>query len=64
MFSFQILRVDILEDAGRSMNPYIDVGQVEGAFVYGLGLYLQELIVLDPKSGRILTNSTWVCLSL
>ncbi|KAF2904753.1 hypothetical protein ILUMI_01423 [Ignelater luminosus] len=54
----QITRVDILEDTGTSMSPLIDIGQVEGAFIIGLGLWTTEKIVLD-KEGRLLTNRTW-----
>ena len=42
------------------MNPPIDVGQVEGALIMGLGYLLHEREVLDAKTGRTLTNSTWV----
>lgn len=38
----------------------IDVGQVEGAFVMGLGYWLTEQVKFDPQSGRLLTDSTWV----
>ena len=42
------------------MNPELDVGQVEGAFVMGLGFCLTEKIIYDPKTGQNLTNGTWV----
>jgi xanthine dehydrogenase large subunit len=40
----RVLRTDILQDCGRSLNPAIDLGQIEGAFVQGMGwLTMEEL---------------------
>nr|QPF77598.1 aldehyde oxidase 1 [Galleria mellonella] len=54
-----VRRVDLLEDTGRSLSPQIDVGQIEGAFIMGLGYWTSEKIITDPNTGRILTDRTW-----
>ncbi|ESO84055.1 hypothetical protein LOTGIDRAFT_96215, partial [Lottia gigantea] len=55
----QITRVDMMVDCGDSLNPLIDIGQIEGAYVMGLGAVLLEDIVYDPESGKVLNNGTW-----
>jgi len=50
------LRVDILHDVGESLNPGIDRGQVEGAFVQGMGWLTGEELKWDVK-GRLLSHS-------
>ncbi|XP_045537073.1 indole-3-acetaldehyde oxidase [Papilio machaon] len=54
----QVLRVDILEDTGQSISPNLDVGQIEGAFVMGLGLWTCERLQY-ARCGRLLTAGTW-----
>jgi xanthine dehydrogenase large subunit len=41
----RVLKVDILHDVGRSINPAIDIGQIEGAFVQGMGWLTTEQLV-------------------
>jgi len=52
----RVLAVDILHDVGRSLNPAIDLGQIEGAFIQGQGWLTTEELVWD-KQGRLLTHS-------
>jgi xanthine dehydrogenase molybdopterin-binding subunit B len=43
-----------------SLNPVIDIGQIEGAFIMGMGYHLMEDIIHDKKTGRIINAGTWV----
>jgi xanthine dehydrogenase large subunit len=52
----KVLAVDILHDVGRSLNPAIDIGQIEGGFIQGQGWLTTEELVFDAK-GRLLTHS-------
>ena len=56
----QIVRMDILEDCGISLSPEIDIGQVEGAAIMGLGLWTTEKLQYDETTGDLLTMNTWV----
>lgn len=51
----QVLRTDIVMDLGDSLNPAIDIGQVEGGFMQGLGLFTLEEMIYSP-SGTILSR--------
>ena len=53
------VRTDLLEDAGLSTSPLVDIGQVEGAFIMGLGLFTSEEIKHDSTTGELLTKNTW-----
>ncbi|KAA9002801.1 xanthine dehydrogenase molybdopterin binding subunit [Affinibrenneria salicis] len=53
---YRVLRVDILHDAGASLNPMIDIGQVEGGFIQGMGWVTCEELVWDQQ-GRLMTDS-------
>ena len=52
----RVLKVDILHDVGRSLNPAIDRGQIEGAFVQGMGWLTTEQLVWNDK-GLLTTHA-------
>jgi xanthine dehydrogenase large subunit len=53
---YRVLAVDILHDVGRSLNPAIDIGQIEGGFIQGQGWLTTEELVFD-SIGRLLTHA-------
>jgi xanthine dehydrogenase large subunit len=52
----KVTRVDILHDVGHSLNPAIDIGQIEGGFVQGMGWLTTEELVYDID-GRLRTHA-------
>ena len=52
----RVLKVDILHDAGRSINPGLDIGQIEGGFVQGMGWLTTEELVWNAQ-GALATHA-------
>lgn len=52
----RVLKVDILHDVGHSINPAIDIGQIEGGFVQGMGWLTTEELVWNDK-GHLATHA-------
>jgi xanthine dehydrogenase large subunit len=52
----RLLRVDILHDVGRSLNPAIDMGQIEGGFIQGMGWLTMEHLWWNDK-GKLMTHA-------
>lgn len=55
----QVLRTDIVMDLGESINPAIDIGQVEGGFMQGYGLFTLEEMVYSP-AGMVMSRGPGV----
>ena len=54
-----ILSADMLYDCGKSLNPAIDIGQCEGAFMMGVGHVLREKVLFDEHDGALISDGTW-----
>ncbi|GAB3646983.1 xanthine dehydrogenase molybdopterin binding subunit [Ramlibacter alkalitolerans] len=52
----RVLKVDILHDVGHSINPAIDMGQIEGGFIQGMGWLTTEQLVWDAQ-GQLATHA-------
>ncbi|WP_299009301.1 xanthine dehydrogenase molybdopterin binding subunit [uncultured Caulobacter sp.] len=52
----KVTRADILHDVGKSLNPAIDLGQIEGGFIQGMGWLTTEELVYDAQ-GRLRTHA-------
>ncbi|PKU64420.1 indole-3-acetaldehyde oxidase [Dendrobium catenatum] len=53
-----ILQTDIIYDCGQSLNPAVDLGQIEGAFVQGIGFFMCEEY-LSNYDGLVISDGTW-----
>ncbi|EAZ28862.1 hypothetical protein OsJ_12899 [Oryza sativa Japonica Group] len=53
-----ILRSDLVYDCGQSLNPAVDLGQVEGAFVQGIGFFTNEEYTTN-SDGLVINDGTW-----
>lgn len=53
---YKVLRCDVLHDAGQSINPAIDIGQIEGGFVQGMGWLTAEELIWNDK-GKLASDS-------
>ncbi|KAJ8760383.1 hypothetical protein K2173_015050 [Erythroxylum novogranatense] len=53
-----ILRSDIIYDCGQSLNPAVDLGQIEGAFVQGIGFFMLEEYTTNSE-GLVVAEGTW-----
>ncbi|NKB76732.1 MAG: xanthine dehydrogenase molybdopterin binding subunit [Gammaproteobacteria bacterium] len=52
---YKLLRTDIIHDVGNSINPALDIGQIEGGFIQGLGWLTCEELKWNDE-GRLLTD--------
>ena len=53
----RITRADLLHDVGSSLNPALDIGQVEGGFIQGMGWLTMEELVWHPTTGLLTTHA-------
>ena len=53
---WKLLRADVLHDAGQSINPAIDLGQIEGGFIQGMGWLTTEELWWN-RDGRLMTHA-------
>ncbi len=53
----RVLRAEVLHDVGRSLNPALDIGQIEGAFIQGMGWLTTEELHWHPTSGLLTTHA-------
>jgi xanthine dehydrogenase large subunit len=53
---WKLVRADVLHDAGQSINPAIDIGQVEGGFIQGMGWLTTEELWWN-REGRLMTHA-------
>lgn len=53
---YRILKSQIVQDCGKSLNPLLDIGQAEGGFLFGVGYYMTEEMIYTEK-GELISNN-------
>ena len=53
----RVLAADILHDVGHTLNPALDIGQIEGGYIQGMGWMTMEELWWHPQSGRLMTHA-------
>ncbi|MGK0186489.1 MAG: xanthine dehydrogenase/oxidase [Verrucomicrobiales bacterium] len=53
---YRILKSNIVQDCGKSLNPLLDIGQAEGGFLFGVGYYMTEEMIYTEK-GQLVSNN-------
>ncbi|CAN6213746.1 unnamed protein product [Urochloa humidicola] len=53
-----LLSGDLVYDCGKSLNPAVDLGQIEGSFIQGIGFFIYEEYITN-SDGLMISNSTW-----
>ncbi|XP_052742308.1 aldehyde oxidase 1 [Bicyclus anynana] len=56
---FEIIKTEMMVDCGQSINPGIDCGQIEGAFLMGIGYWTSENLVYDSSTGECVSDRSW-----
>ena len=57
-----VQNTEIVYDCGQSLNPSVDVGQIEGGFIMGLGYFMTESVQFQ-SDGTLFSNGTWEVIS-
>ncbi|MFZ9429725.1 MAG: xanthine dehydrogenase molybdopterin binding subunit [Burkholderiaceae bacterium] len=53
----RVVGADILHDVGHTLNPALDIGQIEGGYIQGMGWMTMEELWWHPQSGRLMTHA-------
>jgi xanthine dehydrogenase/oxidase len=53
---YRIIKSNIVQDCGKSLNPLLDIGQAEGGFLFGVGYYMTEEMIYTEK-GELISNN-------
>ena len=54
--SFRIVKSNVIQDCGKSLNPHLDIGQAEGGFLFGVGYSMMEEMIYTDKGSLITDN--------